>query len=223
MGGLMNKDVISVLIIEGCNLTRMGLCAALNKDYEISIVGEAEDTLQGLELVKNLKPNIVIMDINLPGMNGLEVTQKVKEISPDTNVVIMTTHDGQEEVLVALSLGANAYCLKDTNFKNLPMVIKNVLKGTIWLDPTIVEMVMDLRSRCESFNAKNAAESSERLTEREFEVLKLLVEGKRNVEIAEKLFISIHTAKAHIGSILHKLHVHHRTEAAVKAIKDRLI
>ena len=220
------KDVISVVIVEDYKLTRVGLRSALNEDSEISVVGEAEDALKGLELIKNLKPNIVLMDLGLPGMNGLEATQKVREISPDTNVIILTSHDREEEVIAALGSGANAYCLKDISPKTLSEVIKNVSKGAGWLDPAIAKMALNLFPRPESFNIKSAAEVSDsraQLTEREFEVLRLLVKGKSNTEIAKELIVSVHTAKAHVCSILQKLCVDDRVQAAVKAIKENII
>jgi len=219
-------DAIKVVIIEDYKLTRVGLRSALNEFEHINVVGEAEDALKGLEVIKNQKPEVVLMDLGLPGMNGLEATQKTKEMLPDTKIIILTSHDREEEVLAALGSGANAYCLKDISPATLSVVIKNVAEGACWLDPAIAKMALNLFPKPENFNLRNSSEINDaraQLTEREFEVLRLLVKGKSNTEIAKELIVSVHTAKAHVCSILQKLCVDDRVQAAVKAIKENII
>ncbi len=220
------QNAISVVIIEDYKLTRVGLRSALNEFEHIQVIGEAEDAIKGLEIIKNLQPNVVLMDLGLPGMNGLEATQKTREISPNTNIIILTSHDREEEVMAALGAGANAYCLKDINPNTLSEVIKNVAQGAGYLDPAIAKIALNLFPKPENFNIKNNADVSDaraQLTEREFEVLRLLVKGKSNTEIAKDLIVSVHTAKAHVCSILQKLCVDDRVQAAVKAIKENII
>ena len=166
------------------------------------------------------------MDLGLPEMNGIEATQKVKEVSPQTRVIILTSHDREEEVLAALGSGASAYCLKDIDPKTLASVIRNVAKGACWLDSAIAQVALNLFPKPESINLQSGSEISDaraQLTEREFEVLRLLVKGKSNTEIAKELIVSVHTAKAHVCSILQKLCVDDRVQAAVKAIKENII
>jgi len=220
------QDTIKVVIIEDYKLTRVGLRSTLNEFENIEVIGEAEDASKGLEIIEKEKPDVVLMDLGLPGMNGLEATQKTKEISPQTNVIILTSHERGEEVIAALGSGACAYCLKDIDPKTLSEVIKNVAKGACWLDPAIAKMALNLFPKPENtalLPSSEVTDARAQLTERELEVLKHLVKGKSNTEIAKELIVSVHTAKAHVCSILQKLCVDDRVQAAVKAIKENII
>ena len=219
-------ETINVVIVEDYKLTRVGLRSTINEFENISVVGEAEDAIQGLEIIKKEHPQVVLMDLGLPGMNGIEATQKLKEMYPEINVIILTSHDREEEVLAALGSGASAYCLKDIDPKTLSSVIRNVAKGACWLDSAIAKVALNLFPKPENINFQGSSEISDaraQLTEREFEVLRLLVKGKSNTEIAKELIVSVHTAKAHVCSILQKLCVDDRVQAAVKAIKENII
>lgn len=219
-------ELIRVIIVEDYKLTRVGLRSTINEFENIQVTGEAEDAIKGLEIIEREKPEVVLMDLGLPEMNGIEATQKVKEVSPETKVIILTSHDREEEVLAALGSGANAYCLKDIDPETLSNVIKNVAKGACWLDPAIAKVALSLFPKPENTSLSSNAEISDaraQLTEREFEVLRLLVKGKSNTEIAKELIVSVHTAKAHVCSILQKLCVDDRVQAAVKAIKENII
>lgn len=221
-----STDLINVVIVEDYKLTRVGLRSTINEFENISVIGEAEDAIKGLEIIKKEKPHVVLMDLGLPEMNGIEATQKVKEISPDTKVIILTSHDREEEVLAALGSGASAYCLKDIDPKTLASVIKNVSKGACWLDSAVAQVALNLFPKPENTDLQHGLDVSDaraQLTEREFEVLRLLVKGKSNTEIAKELIVSVHTAKAHVCSILQKLCVDDRVQAAVKAIKENII
>ena len=220
------QDTIKVVIVEDYKLTRVGLRSTLNEFENIEVIGEAEDASKGLEIIEKEKPDVVLMDLGLPGMNGLEATQKTKEISPKTNVIILTSHERGEEVIAALGSGACAYCLKDIDPKTLSEVIKNVAKGACWLDPAIAKMALNLFPKPENtalLPSSEVTDARAQLTERELEVLKHLVKGKSNTEIAKELIVSVHTAKAHVCSILQKLCVDDRVQAAVKAIKENII
>lgn len=227
MGEVQTKTKdIKVVIIEDYKLTRVGLRSALNEYDGITVVGEAEDAVVGLDIIQNTKPDVVLIDLGLSGMNGLEATQKTKKISPDIQVVILTSHEREEEVLAALGSGASAYCLKDIDPNTLSDVIKSVAKGACWLDPAIAKTALNLFPKPDNINllpSLSNSDSKVQLTEREFEVLRLLVQGKSNTEIAAELIVSVHTAKAHVCSILQKLCVDDRVQAAVKAIKENII
>lgn len=223
---LTKKDAIRVVIVEDYKLTRVGLRSALNEFDHIQVIGEAEDGIKGVELIAKEKPDVVLMDLGLPGMNGLEATQKAKEVSPDSYIIILTSHEREEEVLASLGSGACAYCLKDIDPKTLSEVIKNVSKGACWLDPAIAKMALNLFPKPENASVLPTGEVQDaraQLTERELEVLRLLVKGKSNTEIAKDLIVSVHTAKAHVCSILQKLCVDDRVQAAVKAIRENII
>lgn len=219
------KKLIEIVLIEDYKLTRVGLRMALNECDELEVVGESEDAETGIELIKNLKPDVVLMDLGLPGMSGLEATQKLQEVAPESKVIILTSHGQEEEVLAALGTGAKAYCLKDISPETLSLVIKNVAMGGCWLDPDIANYVLNTLPTPEnlSFLSSNPNLQKVQLTEREIEVLRLLVKGKSNTEIAKELIVSVHTAKAHVCSILQKLCVDDRVQAAVKAVREHLV
>ena len=177
-------------------------------------------------MIKELRPDVVLMDLGLPGINGIEATQQVKAFDEKIKVVILTSHDRDEEVLASLGSGANAYCLKDIEPNTLVNVLKNVSQGAAWLDPAIAKVALNLFPKPQSTKVLNPSEISDaraQLTEREMEVLRLLVQGKSNTEIAKDLIVSVHTAKAHVCSILQKLCVDDRVQAAVKAIRENII
>ena len=220
------KEVISVVIVEDYKLTRVGLKSALNEYEHINVVGEAEDADQGIKMINNLKPDVVLMDLGLPGMNGLEATIKLKEMQPNIKVIILTSHERGEEVIAALGSGANAYCLKDITPETLSEVIKNVAEGACWVDPGVSSVALNFFPKPENVSliqTNDVPDARAQLTERELEVLKHLVKGKSNTEIAKELIVSVHTAKAHVCSILQKLCVDDRVQAAVKAIKENII
>ena len=220
------KESISIIIIEDFKLTRVGLRCALNSNDDINVVAESDNAVDGLKLIERLSPDIVLMDLGLAGMNGIEATMKVHEMNPNIMVIALTSHDREEEVISALSAGAMAYCLKDIDPIKLADVIRDVKNGVCWLDPVIARKVLDSFPKQETIGIlrdKNSEEGRVPLTEREYEVLKHLVEGKSNTEIAKELIVSVHTAKAHICSILQKICVNDRVQAAVKAVKEGLV
>ena len=220
------QAVVNVVIIEDYKLTRVGLKSALNEYKHINVVGEAEDAESGMALIEKFQPQVVLMDLGLPGMNGLEATMKMKEKFPNTKVIILTSHERGEEVIAALGAGANAYCLKDITPDTLSEVIKNVAEGACWVDPAVSSFALNFFPKPENVTLLQSTEVKDarsQLTERELEVLRHLVNGKSNTEIAKELIVSVHTAKAHVCSILQKLCVDDRVQAAVKAIKENII
>ncbi len=220
------KKSINVVIIEDFKLTRVGLRCALNSNEDIDVIGESDNAVDGLKLIEKYNPDVVLMDLGLAGMNGIEATVKVREMNPAIKVIALTSHDREEEVIAALSSGAMAYCLKDIDPSKLADVIRDVNGGVCWLDPLIARKVLDAFPKQETLGILRDSSSEEGrvpLTEREFEVLKHLVEGKSNTEIAKELIVSVHTAKAHVCSILQKMCVNDRVQAAVKAVKEGLV
>lgn len=217
---------IKVVIVEDYKLTRVGLRSALNEFEGISVVGEADNGESGIQIIEKFKPDVVLMDLGLPGINGIEATQKVKAMDDKIKIIILTSHEREEEVLASLGSGANAYCLKDIDPNTLVTVIKSVKEGACWLDPAIAKMALNLFPKPEStkiLSSSDIPDARAQLTERELEVLRLLVKGRSNTEIAKELIVSVHTAKAHVCSILQKLCVDDRVQAAVKAIRENII
>lgn len=217
---------IKVVIIEDFKLTRVGLRCALNENEDISVVGESEDAINGLKMIEQTKPDVILMDLGLPGMNGIEAIIKLRETNKITKVIALTSHDREEEVIAVLSAGANAYCLKDIDPTKLADVIRDVANGVCWLDAEIAEKVLRSFPKQEKMfllNSKSQSDNQVPLTEREYEVLKHLVSGKSNTEIAKELIVSVHTAKAHVCSILQKMCVNDRVQAAVKAVREGIV
>lgn len=220
------KRTISIAIIEDFKLTRVGLRCALNNNEDMQVVIEAENATDGLRQMERKHPDVVLMDLGLPGINGIEATIKLKEMSPETKVIALTSHDREEEVIAALSSGASAYCLKDIDPDKLANVVRDVAEGVCWIDPVVAQMALNSFPKVENIGflpRKNQGEGRVPLTEREYEVLKQLVSGKSNTEIAKELIVSVHTAKAHVCSILQKMCVNDRVQAAVKAVKEGMV
>lgn len=223
---MVNKKRISVYIVEDYLLIRKSLIHVINKSEELEILGDFETAEDFIDQFKNKKSDIVLMDLGLPGMNGLKATQLVKEMSPETKIIILTSHENEDEVIAALASGASAYCLKDADYFAITSIIKDVNKGVVWLHPQISEVVNTFIPKPNSTDFDNLYKKGDfklNLTEREKEVLKLIVEGYTNTQIAKKMSISTHTAKAHVGNILAKLDVTDRVQAAVKAVRTKII
>ena len=218
---------IKFVIAEDHELTRSGLVFSLEKKApHIKVVGEAERGDQVVELVEKERPNVVLMDLEMPVMDGIEATHLIKQRFPQTRVMMLTSHEEGEEVYAALAAGADAYCKKDIKAERLVQVIEMVNDGTVWLDPAIARLVMqalplNLPERMKS--PQNRQKYNVELTDREIEVLEQIVAGKSNREIADQLCITVHTVKAHVANIIQKLAVDDRTQAAVKALRDGLV
>jgi len=223
----MDKEALKVMIVEDHELTRMGLSVSLQKKSNLKVIGEAESGDKAIKLIDLVKPDVVLMDINMPVMDGIEATKIIKQKFPEIKVVILTSHTEGDEVYASLAAGADAYCIKDIKLERLIQVIEMVADGAVWLDPTIAQVVLkalplNLPDRLKNSPVRVSHYNLE-LTERELEVLEKIVEGKSNKEIAQDLFITIHTVKAHVCNIINKLAVDDRTQAAVKALRDGLV
>ena len=162
------------------------------------------------------------MDLGLPNMNGIEATRYIREHDKDVKIIILTSHNDEKEVLNSLKAGANAYCSKEINPKRLIQVVQSVADGAAWFDPSIAHIV--LRASANSMSVETEDRSKEYdLTAREAQILKLMTEGYSNMEIAQILVISINTTKAHVANILQKLEVDDRLQAALKALKYKIV
>jgi len=219
-------DTIKVLMVEDHKLMRVGLKSLFEEYPEINIIAEAETGKEAMEKIRALKPDVVLMDIGLPDMNGIEATKKILEQFNDMKIIMLTSHVSEQEVLDSLAAGAYAYVMKDINTEILMMVIKTVKEGAIWIDPHVAPIIRDKNSGIipqRQLSRANFKAQHSNLTEREYQVLKLVVDGKSNNQIAQELIISEHTAKAHVCNIIQKMVVDDRTQAAVKALKEGLV
>ncbi len=241
---------ISVVLVEDHDLSRIGLSAALQQHQQIKVIGEAANGLQGLSLISQLKPDVALVDIGLPDIDGIELTQKIKRDEDsslsEVKVLILTMHKTEDSVLAAFAAGADSYALKDIDLKSLVQAIQTTNEGNAWIDPTIARIVLQQARQSEPILTthsldQDTSENRQRieiesldadaqqiietypLTEREMDVLALIVAGCNNAQIAEKLYITVGTVKTHVRNILNKLCVDDRTQAAVRALRSGLI
>lgn len=223
---MSESSTVQVFLVEDHQMTRVGLKMLLEREEGILVVGEASDGETAVVQIEATAPEVVLMDIGLPEIDGIEATQKVKAKLPQIRVIMLTSKDNEEDVFAALAAGADAYCLKGTPVETLVPIIRTVKDGASWLDPAIARVVL-ARFRGVSMKpeAPTPVEKAPEcpLTDREMEVLGLIVEGLSNPEIAERLYITKATAKAHVHSILQKLCVDDRTQAAVLAMRHGFV
>jgi len=212
----------SVLIVEDHELTRFGLKTAFESCDFIENIYEADSAETAIDIVDTNHVDLIIMDLGLPGMDGIEATERVKMHDSEIKVVILTSHNDVQEVLNSLKAGANAYCSKEINTKRLTQVVQSVLDGASWFDPSIAHIVLEAAAKSQQQEKPQPARDYG-LTSRETQILKLITEGYSNNEIANQLYVSINTTKAHVASILQKLEVDDRLQAALKALKERLV
>jgi DNA-binding NarL/FixJ family response regulator len=235
----MNK--ISIVIIEDNDLTRLTFATYFKKCLPLEFLGEAANGMEGLKLIQTIQPDIAIVDIGLPELDGIALTQLIKESGCNTKILILTLLDRPQEVIAAFAAGADSYCLKDINFDLLLDAIEETHKGNAWIAPAIAKIVLtnlDSQTKTNPQNVfspkreKKPIEVQEKiaidknfcyLTDREYEILRLIVDGKTNSQISEILFIAVGTVKTHVRNILNKLSADDRTQAAVLAIRRGLI
>jgi two-component system, NarL family, response regulator LiaR len=208
------RDSIRVLIVDDHVIVRAGLRFLLSTVPDIDVVGEAEDGLQAVSQYRQLAPDVVLLDLVMPNMDGVTALVEVKRIDPRAHVLVLTSFGADEKVFAAIRAGALGYLLKDTPAPELLQAIRTVHEGRASLHPTIALRVI------QEFNRPQFAPTlREPLTEREFEVLRYVAQGLTNQDIASRLYLSDRTVGNHIGSILDKLHLSNRTQAALYALR----
>lgn len=206
---------IQVLLADDHPLFREGLAGIINSQADMKVVGEANDGLEAYIKAQELKPDLILMDVQMPGMNGLEATRKIKQTLPNTVVVMLTVRDDDDKLFEALKNGAQGYLLKDIRSQILLEMLRGALRGEAALSPSLAGRVLNEFRRLKGGIARQ--ETEEELTEREHEVLSQIAKGASDKEIAQALNISLNTVKTHVRNILAKLHVNSRREAAEAA------
>ncbi len=208
-------ETIKVLIADDQRLMREGLATLLALAADIDVVGQAADGAEAIESARRLKPDVVLMDIRMPNLSGVEATQAIRSILPRTQVIILTTFDDDEYLLSSLRAGACGYLLKDMPSEQVAEAIRAAAQGQSPIGPKMAHKLIDLVTHSPIVSAHPASASE--LSERETEVLRLIADGLSNKEIAEKLVIAEGTAKNHVSSILGKLEARDRAQAVARA------
>ena len=212
--------MIRVVICDDQAVVREGLEMILEADSGIEVVGLAENGLRAIELATEKNPDLVLMDLNMPGMNGIQATREISKQLPDIKILVLTTFGEDEWVFDAVRSGADGYLLKGTPRQELVTAVKGTVEGESYIDPTIGGKLL---SQVAKSSKSPSTTFSAELSERELEVLKLIAQGFSNAEVAEKLFLTKGTVRNYVSAILSKLDVSDRTQAAVLAIKYGLV
>ncbi len=218
-----DEAVIRVLIVDDHELFRRGLFVVLGGDERLEVVGEAGDGEEAVALAAVLRPDAVIMDVRMPRLNGIEATRRIRELLPETKILMLTVSDDEEDLYESIKAGANGYLLKEISVQEVAEAIRAVVQGQSLISPSMASKLLD------EFNslARQAAErdrlQTPMLTSRELEVLRQVARGITNKEVAEQLYISENTVKNHVRNILEKLHLHSRMEAVMYAVRMGLL
>lgn len=212
-------DPITVMIVDDHEMVRKGACGYLEAQPDITVVAQAGSGEEALKLVQAYVPDVILMDLVMPGMDGVEATRRIKAISPRTQIVILTSFHQDEYIFPALQAGAVSYLLKDVKAVELLEAIRRAARGEAMLHPRIAARVI------KTFRSMETKESSPftTLTERELDVLRMIAKGNTNDQIAEQLVISVGTVKGHVSNILSKLHLMDRTQAAAYAWQEGIV
>ncbi len=237
-------STIGVVLVEDHDLTRLGMRAALQQCDGIEVIGEAVNGLEGLKLLEVMQPDVAIIDIGLPDIDGIELTQRFKasasQLEPSqTKVLILTLQNQSDIVLAAFAAGADSYCTKEASFEQMLEALRLTYQGYSWIDPAIARIILQYTRRVpEEANATAQSktvlispvslEDSQMIatypvTQRELEVLELIVQGYSNAAISQQLYITVGTVKTHVRNILNKLCVDDRTQAAVRALRSGIV
>jgi two-component system, NarL family, response regulator LiaR len=210
----------TILLVEDDPMMQLGLEQALGDYAQFSVIGRTDNGLSGVEMALSLNPDVVVMDIGLPRLDGIAATERIKKAMPQVRIVVLTSHTAETEILAALASGADAYCIKGVNVDRLVAAIEAAQDGAVYLDPQIARRVLEHLKP--PLPPETEAPLSP-LSQRETDVLRLIVRGFSNPEIAAELFLSPNTIKTHIRGIMNKLAVDDRVQAAVVALRTGLV
>ncbi len=217
-------EPVRVLVVDDHTLFRCGIAAALANQENLEVVGEASDGLEAIEKAKEIVPDVILMDLNMPNCSGLEATQALRTEMPQINILVLTVSDNESDLFAAMKFGAKGYILKNTEPEELIHAIFHIARGGVIVSPLMATKLLtefkDLSAGAERESARGADTV---LSPREGEVLQLLARGATNKEIGDALFISENTVKTHLRNIMEKLHLVNRSQAAAYAVKKGLV
>lgn len=210
-----------IVLAEDHTILREGLKSLLSSSQDFEVIGEAADGREAIRCVEKLKPDLILIDLSMPRMNGMEAIREIRRISKEVKILVLTVHKSEEYILATFKAGADGYVLKDATHEELLMAIKSVLKGRNYISPEISEKVLE--GYLEGRKRLKSQTSWETLTSREREILKLIAEGYKNKEIAEELCISVKTVEKHRSNIMEKLNLHNVQALTAFAIEKGLV
>lgn len=214
---------IRILIADDHRVVREGLAAILKSRDDMDVVGEATNGFEVIEKAKALKPDVILMDISMPRMNGVEATRAVRKISPEIGIVVLTMHDDDATIFELVRTGVHGYLLKDADSSEIIKAIQSIYKGEPMIHPSIARKILGEFSNLGSEQVEKAPRRAYNLSAREVDVLRRVARGKTNKEIASELQLSEKTIKNHVRNIFHKMGVYDRTEAAMKGVQEGII
>jgi len=216
-------EKIKVLIADDHRVVREGLAAILRAREDLEVVGEAQDGQEAVEKARELSPDVILMDVSMPRMSGVEATRVIKRESPHIGIVALTMYDEEKYIFDLVRAGATGYMLKDSDSSQIIAAIRSISKGESLIHPSVASKILAEFSLLSEGKGKKQTRTEHDLTEREITVLRLVADGKTNKEVANDLNLSEKTVKNHVRNIFHKLHVYDRTQAAILAIRKGLI
>ena len=211
------------MICDDHALFRRGLVMVLESEPDIEVVAEAEDGNDAVRKVSEFVPDVVLMDVRMPGIDGIEATRRIAEAVPTTKIVMLTVSDEESDLYEAIKAGASGYLLKEISIEEVSTAVRAVVAGQSLISPSMASKLLTEFTNLSKRADERTTVPTPRLTDRELEVLRLVAQGKSNREIAEDLFISENTVKNHVRNILEKLHLHTRMEAVMYAVREKLL
>jgi two-component system NarL family response regulator len=218
-----SSDDIRVMICDDHALFRRGLIMVLEAEDDIEVVAEAEDGDDAVEKAAEFVPDVILMDVRMPGVDGIEATRRIAEKVPTAKILMLTVSDEEEDLYEAIKAGATGYLLKEVSIEEVAPAARAVVAGQSLISPSMASKLLGEFSNLAKRAEERTSVPTPRLTERELEVLRLVAEGKSNREIAGDLYISENTVKNHVRNILEKLHLHTRMEAVMYAVREKLL
>ena len=217
-------ETVRVLVVDDHSLFRRGIIAVLNNQDNITVIGEAVNGMEAIEKAEELRPDVILMDLNMPQCSGLEATQALQAKMLQVNILVLTVSDNEADLFAAIKFGATGYILKNTEPEELVQAIYHIAQGGVIMSPVMAtKLLVEFKSSGTKAGDKNKSAEEANLSHREDDVLRLVAQGATNREIADSLFISENTVKTHLRNIMDKLHLANRSQAAAYAVKKGLV